>query len=75
MSGPLGTTVVVGLAQGNLEAVTPMELVFTEKVLMGCGGGSIRSSIDIPYLVSLYQAGKLKLDELITGHYPLERIN
>jgi S-(hydroxymethyl)glutathione dehydrogenase/alcohol dehydrogenase len=75
MSGPRGMTVVVGLAGGNLEAFNPMELVFTEKVLTGCGGGSLRSSIDIPYLVSLYQTGKLKLDELISGHYPLERIN
>ena len=75
MCGDTGMTVVVGLAGGNLEAITPMELVFTEKILTGCGGGSVRTSIDIPYLVSLYQSGKLKLDELITGHYPLERIN
>ncbi len=75
MAGPRGMTVVVGLAGGNLSDFTPLEFVFTEKILTGCGGGSIRSSIDIPYLVSLYQAGKLKLDELISGHYPLARIN
>jgi len=75
MAGPMSMTVVVGLAQGNLESIPAMELIFTEKILTGCGGGSIRSSIDIPYLISLYQAGKLKLDELITGHYPLARIN
>jgi S-(hydroxymethyl)glutathione dehydrogenase/alcohol dehydrogenase len=75
MGGPMSMTVVVGLAGGNLESIPAMELVFTEKILTGCGGGSIRSSIDIPYLVSLYKAGKLKLDELITGYYPLERIN
>jgi S-(hydroxymethyl)glutathione dehydrogenase / alcohol dehydrogenase len=75
MSGPMGMTVIVGLAQGNLETFNPMEFVFTEKILTGCGGGSLRSSIDIPFLVSLYQSGKLKLDELISGHYPLGRIN
>jgi S-(hydroxymethyl)glutathione dehydrogenase/alcohol dehydrogenase len=75
MSAPMGMTVVVGLAQGDLQAFNPMEFVFTEKILTGCGGGSVRTSIDIPYLVSLYQSGKLKLDELITGHYPLARIN
>ena len=75
MAGPMSMTVVVGLAGGNLASIEAMELVFTEKILTGCGGGSMRSSIDIPYLVSLYQAGKLKLDELITGHYPLARIN
>lgn len=75
MSGDMGMTVLIGLAQGNLAAFSPMELIFGEKILTGAGGGSIRSSIDIPYLVSLYQAGKLKLDELISGYYPLERIN
>jgi len=31
--------------------------------------------VDIPKLIALYQEGVLKLDELISGHYPLERIN
>jgi S-(hydroxymethyl)glutathione dehydrogenase/alcohol dehydrogenase len=75
MSAPMGMTVIIGLAQGNLQAFDPMEFPFTEKVLTGAGGGSIRSSIDIPFLISLYQSGKLKLDELISGHYPLARIN
>jgi Zn-dependent alcohol dehydrogenase len=75
MAGIQGTTVLVGLAQGDLHEFNPMEFIFDEKVMMGCGGGTIRPSIDIPFLVSLYQAGKLKLDELITAHYPLEKIN
>jgi S-(hydroxymethyl)glutathione dehydrogenase/alcohol dehydrogenase len=75
MSGDMGMTVIIGLAGGDLRAFNPMEFPFTEKILTGAGGGSIRSSIDIPYLVSLYQAGKLKLDELISGYYPLARIN
>ncbi len=75
MCGDMGMTVVVGLAGGDLRDFTPLEFVFTEKILTGAGGGSIRSSIDIPFLVSLYQAGKLKLNELISGHYPLARIN
>jgi S-(hydroxymethyl)glutathione dehydrogenase/alcohol dehydrogenase len=75
MSGVMGMTVIIGLAGGDLRAFDPMEFPFTEKILTGAGGGSIRSSIDIPYLVSLYKSGKLKLDELISGHYPLTRIN
>jgi Zn-dependent alcohol dehydrogenase len=75
MSGPMSMTVIIGLAGGDLRAFNPMEFPFTEKILTGAGGGSIRSSIDIPFLVSLYRAGKLKLDELISGHYPLARIN
>ncbi len=75
MSGVMGMTVIVGLAQGDLRDFTPFDFIFTEKVLTASGGGSIRSSVDIPFLVSLYQSGKLKLDELISGHYPLARIN
>jgi Zn-dependent alcohol dehydrogenase len=67
-------TVVVGIMKGDLSAFTPFEFL-SEKVLTGCGGGSLRTSIDIPNLVMLYQTGKLKLDELITGRYPLENIN
>ena len=37
------------------------------------GGARIRD--DIPRLIALYEAGILKLDELISGRYPLERIN
>src|SRR4030042_1328419 len=75
MCGDMGMTVAVGLAQGNLASFAPMAFIFTEKLITGWGGGSVRSSIDIPYLVSLYKAGKLKLDELISGHDPLARIN
>ena len=37
------------------------------------GAGAPR--VDIPRLIELYRAGKLKLDELLTRTYPLERIN
>jgi S-(hydroxymethyl)glutathione dehydrogenase/alcohol dehydrogenase len=75
MCGVMGMTVLIGLAGGDLKDFTPLEFIFTEKILTGAGGGSIRSSIDIPFLVSLYKAGKLKLDELITAYYPLDKIN
>lgn len=74
MSAPRGMTVVIGIMKGDLSAFLPFEFL-SEKVLTGCGGGSLRMSIDIPNLVMLYQTGKLKLDELITARYPLERIN
>jgi S-(hydroxymethyl)glutathione dehydrogenase/alcohol dehydrogenase len=74
MSAPRGMTVIIGIMTGNLSAFTPTEFL-SEKILTGCGGGSLRLTIDIPNLVALYRAGQLKLDELITGRYPLERIN
>ena len=37
--------------------------------------GSARIDEDIPRLAKLYQEGRLKLDELVSGRYPLEEIN
>ena len=37
--------------------------------------GSTRLGIDVPHLVTMYQQGKLKLDELITDHFVLDDIN
>ena len=39
------------------------------------GFGAANPRADIPRIVDLYMAGKLKLDELITERLPLERIN
>jgi S-(hydroxymethyl)glutathione dehydrogenase / alcohol dehydrogenase len=75
MSGPRGMTIILGLMQGNLSAFTPMDLLMGERMLTGCGGGSLRTTIDIPALVEMYKTGRLKLDELITARYPLAKIN
>jgi S-(hydroxymethyl)glutathione dehydrogenase / alcohol dehydrogenase len=37
--------------------------------------GSTNLTVEIPKLVNLYLAKKLKLDELISGRYPLQQIN
>ena len=37
--------------------------------------GSSNIHRDIPDLVALYGQGRLALDELITGRYPLEGVN
>jgi hypothetical protein len=46
-----------------------------EKRLIGSLYGSGRPLMDIPHLVTLYQAGELKLRELVTRTYPLDGIN
>ena len=43
--------------------------------ILGSKMGSARIAVDIPNLVALYLEGRLKLDELISGRYPLEQIN
>jgi S-(hydroxymethyl)glutathione dehydrogenase/alcohol dehydrogenase len=37
--------------------------------------GSARPQIDFPRLLALYQAGQLKLDELVSRRYPVEEVN
>jgi S-(hydroxymethyl)glutathione dehydrogenase / alcohol dehydrogenase len=73
MSGMGGMTVVIG-HHGNetLTAFEPTDLF--GRFLTG-GGGNARIRIDIPHLIEYYLTGQLKLDEYITGHYPLEGIN
>ena len=46
-----------------------------EKIVMGSNYGSARPRFDMPRLLSLYRAGSLKLDELITRTYRLEDVN
>ncbi|MGA8713865.1 MAG: zinc-binding dehydrogenase, partial [Roseiarcus sp.] len=43
--------------------------------IFGSKMGSARPLIDVPRIVALYREGRLKLDELITGRYPLDKIN
>ncbi|HEX7474413.1 MAG TPA: Zn-dependent alcohol dehydrogenase [Dehalococcoidales bacterium] len=76
MSGPRGTTVIIGLPQmKDMLMLSPFEFIVPEKTLTGGFMGSANLKIDIPNLVTLYKRGILKLDELITGHYPLAKIN
>lgn len=73
MSGMGGMTVVIGHhGQETLSAFEPTDLF--GRFLTG-GGGNARIRIDIPHLIEYYLTGQLKLDEYITGHYPLEKIN
>ncbi len=75
MLGVRGMMVIVGIAGGNLAAFHPSEFIHNETMMTGAKMGSSRIDIDIPRLAALYKAGKLKLDELITGRYPMEQIN
>jgi Zn-dependent alcohol dehydrogenase len=69
-----GTVVVVGIARTGETFSLPAG-PNGEKRLLGSGMGSTRLSVDVPRLVDLYRQGRLKLDELVTARYPLERIN
>ena len=70
-----GEAIVVGMAPLGSEAVISAPAFLSEKVLRGCLYGSTRPRYDMPRILDLYMAGKLKLDELVSRTYPLEGIN
>lgn len=71
-----GTSVLIGLPKYTDQiSFGPLDLIPVEKSIIGGFMGSTNLKIDIPNLVNLYQTGRLKLDELITGRFPLDRIN
>jgi len=71
-----GTAVIVGMPErGTRSEYDPNYISALSLTIVGSKMGSARVSVDIPELVSLYRKGKLKLDELISGRYPLEQIN
>jgi S-(hydroxymethyl)glutathione dehydrogenase/alcohol dehydrogenase len=78
LSGARGMTVVLGLPPlGNSTmSLSVYDLVMPlERAIVGGFMGSINLQVDVPQLVALYQAGRLKLDDLITARYPLQDIN
>ncbi len=76
MLAPTGSMVIVGMPPtGVLTEFDPGDLASYSQKILGSKMGSSRIRVDIPYLMSLYRDGRLKLDELISGRYPLEQIN
>ncbi len=73
---PGGTCVLIGVPEtGATVPVDVRPLVTAERVVRGCSYGSARTREDLPRLVSLYLAGKLKIDQLITRRYGLDEAN
>ena len=70
-----GTLVAVGMpASGVMLEAEILSFAYREQRWLGSRMGSVRPALDIPWMASLYQQGRLKLDELISGRYPLEQI-
>lgn len=71
-----GTVVVVGLTRADAKLeISPQNLAFSEKRILGSFYGSIVPRVDMPRFLQWYDEGKLKLDELITQTYRLDQIN
>ncbi len=72
-----GTVVVTAVAPMRLEniPISPFMLAMYQKRLQGCLYGMMSPSADMPRLLTMYEQGKLKLDELVSRTYDLEEIN
>ncbi len=73
---PGGKIILVGMpATGVMSEIDPGTIANDCISIIGSKMGASNIHVDIPDLVAMYKAGKLKLDELITQRYPLEEIN
>ena len=72
-----GTVAVVGLGPVTDDAIpiSPFILTLFQKRLQGVLYGAMSPSTDMLRLLKMYQAGQLKLDELVTRTYTLDQIN
>ena len=71
-----GMAVVVGVAPPHEEvSINAFSLPSQTKVLTGTWYGQAVPDVDIPQILDLYMEGKIDLDGLITGTYPLDEIN
>ena len=72
-----GSITVCGLTPSTVESlpISPLQLVLTQKTLMGSIYGSSNAQVEIPKILSMYKGGQIKLDELVTRTYTLDQIN
>jgi S-(hydroxymethyl)glutathione dehydrogenase / alcohol dehydrogenase len=71
-----GAVVLTGLSRMDAQGSFAMfPFVMQEKRLLGSVYGSGQPARDIPRLVSLYQEGRLKLGELVSRTYALDKVN
>jgi S-(hydroxymethyl)glutathione dehydrogenase/alcohol dehydrogenase len=75
LTRPGGTCVMVGSPPTGEKIPLDGRSLFNERRLLGTIGGSNVPGRDIPRIVSLYQAGKLPIDTLISQRLPLERVH
>ncbi|MBT26622.1 MAG: zinc-binding dehydrogenase [Rhodobacteraceae bacterium] len=71
-----GVVVMVGLPHfGSNASYSPLLMADVGQSILGSKMGDVAIKRDIPWMVDLYQQGRLKLDELISGHWSLDQIN
>jgi alcohol dehydrogenase (nicotinoprotein) len=75
--GKGGTVVITGLNKLETPTVQLSGSIMTlfRKTVKGSLFGDCNPTTDIPKILGLYQAGDLKLDEIITRTYTLDEVN
>ncbi len=75
MLRPGGAATIIGMVPHGTKIELHAAEFLQEKKILGCAMGSNRFRVDMPNYVDFYLAGKLKLDDLLSGHIGLEDIN
>ncbi len=71
-----GTATVIGMMPfGETVEIPGYEIFMQEKTLQGSMMGSNQFRTDMPRFVDMYLDGRLLLDEMVSQHLPLEKIN
>jgi len=70
-----GKSTIIGVAASGKEISTrPFQLV-TGRVWQGSAFGGVKGRTQLPGIVESYLAGSIKVDEFVTGSFPLAGIN
>ena len=72
--GKTGQVTITAVGNGWVNE-NPGMLIGYQRRIQGSIYGGCSPLVDVPMLIGLYQAGDLKLDELITRRYKLDEVN
>ncbi|MDX1784996.1 MAG: alcohol dehydrogenase catalytic domain-containing protein [Roseovarius sp.] len=73
---PGGRIIMMGMPHVGAEArYEPVNFAAASQGMLGSKMGDTVLRRDIPWMIDLYQQGRLKLDELISGRWRLDQIN
>ncbi len=70
-----GTANIIGMIPIGQSIELPGFAFLGEKKIQGSAMGSNQFPVDMPRLVDMYMAGKLKLDEMVSRRIKLEQVN
>lgn len=71
-----GKAVMIGMPHTGAQAsYEPVIMAAIGQGMVGSKMGDVVIQRDIPWMIDLYQQGRLKLDELISGRWSLDQIN